>query len=53
MRRSMTSPVLALKILLIENDPAAANEIRTALTVRAAVPSKWNGFNYFLTVLSV
>src|SRR2546427_2573268 len=33
MRRSMTSPVLALKILLIENDPAAANEIRAALTV--------------------
>ena len=28
----MTSPVLALKILLIENDPAAANEIRAALT---------------------
>jgi len=32
MRRSMTPPVLATKILLIENDPAAANEIRTALT---------------------
>jgi diguanylate cyclase (GGDEF)-like protein/PAS domain S-box-containing protein len=29
----MTSPILPLKILLIENDPAAANEIRTALTV--------------------
>ena len=29
----MTSPVLPLKILLIENDPAAANEIRTALTL--------------------
>ncbi|PYU03677.1 MAG: two-component system response regulator [Acidobacteria bacterium] len=28
----MTPPVLSLKILLIENDPAAANEIRTALT---------------------
>ena len=28
----MTPPVLATKILLIENDPAAANEIRTALT---------------------
>jgi diguanylate cyclase (GGDEF)-like protein/PAS domain S-box-containing protein len=26
------TPVLSLKILLIENDPAAANEIRTALT---------------------
>jgi len=33
MRRSMTPPVLPLKILLLENDPAAANEIRTALTV--------------------
>src|SRR6266446_7605766 len=33
MRRSMTPPVLRVKILLIENDPAAANEIRAALTV--------------------
>jgi len=31
----MPSPVLPLKILLIENDPAAANDIRTALTVAA------------------
>ena len=29
----MTSPIPPLKILLIENDPAAANEIRTALTL--------------------
>src|SRR6266446_6587516 len=33
MRRSMTPAVLRVKILLLENDPAAANEIRTALTV--------------------
>src|SRR6266478_8252991 len=33
MRRSMTPAVLPVKILLLENDPAAANEIRTALTV--------------------
>jgi diguanylate cyclase (GGDEF)-like protein/PAS domain S-box-containing protein len=33
MRHSMASPVLSLKILLIENDPAGAEEIRTALTV--------------------
>jgi DNA-binding response OmpR family regulator len=29
----MASPILPLKILLIENDPAGAEEIRTALTV--------------------
>jgi diguanylate cyclase (GGDEF)-like protein/PAS domain S-box-containing protein len=32
----MTSPILPLKILLIENDPAAAEEIRLALTVVGA-----------------
>jgi diguanylate cyclase (GGDEF)-like protein/PAS domain S-box-containing protein len=36
MRRTMTSPILPLKILLIENDPAAAEEIRLALTVVGA-----------------
>ena len=32
----MTSPILPLKILLIENDPAAAEEIRSALAVVGA-----------------
>jgi diguanylate cyclase (GGDEF)-like protein/PAS domain S-box-containing protein len=32
----MTSPILPLKILLIQNDPAAAEEIRLALTVAGA-----------------
>jgi diguanylate cyclase (GGDEF)-like protein/PAS domain S-box-containing protein len=36
MSRTMTSPILPLKILLIENDPAAAEEIRLALTVAGA-----------------
>src|ERR1700716_430911 len=31
MRGAMTTPILTPKILLIENDPAAANEIRAAL----------------------
>jgi diguanylate cyclase (GGDEF)-like protein/PAS domain S-box-containing protein len=34
----MTSPILPLKILLIENDPAAATEIRAALTAGGGVP---------------
>jgi len=32
----MTSPIRPVKILLIENDPAAAEEIRSALTVAGA-----------------
>ena len=51
MRRTMTSPILPLKILLIENDPAAAEEIRLALTV-APVHSTWNGFSNFPRVFS-
>jgi len=31
MRPAMTSPILPLKILLVENDAAAATEIRAAL----------------------
>src|SRR6202162_3125680 len=31
MRRTMTTPILPPKILLVENDPAAADEIRAAL----------------------
>jgi len=38
MRPSATSPILPLKILLIENDPAAATEIRAALTAGGGVP---------------
>jgi hypothetical protein len=34
----MTSPILSLKILLIENDPAAATEIRAALTAGGGDP---------------
>jgi diguanylate cyclase (GGDEF)-like protein/PAS domain S-box-containing protein len=38
MRPSVTSPILPLKILLIENDSAAATEIRAALTAGGGVP---------------
>ena len=34
----MIPPVLPLKVLLIENDPAAANEIRTALMAAGIAP---------------
>jgi diguanylate cyclase (GGDEF)-like protein/PAS domain S-box-containing protein len=34
----MASPILPVKILLIENDPAAATEIRAALTAGGGVP---------------
>jgi len=33
MKSTMTSSILPLKILLIENDPAAAAQIRKALAV--------------------
>jgi hypothetical protein len=49
----MTSPILPLKILLIENDPAAATEIRRRSPQVAEIRSRWNGFDNFPTVLNV
>jgi hypothetical protein len=37
MRRTVTSPILPLKILLLENDPAVAEEIRLTLVDRSRI----------------
>jgi len=48
----MTTPIPSLKILLIENDPAVANEIRAAAIGDGGGSSSCNGFVNFPRVLS-